>query len=167
MSKTIISASATGLPESPCRVAQLAQDAMAVIDAHGRADDLSRGTADKKENPVFDIQMRVLTEKLDGIEKAASVFPATSGAGAMFHLALIKDAADLIESWVPEDSERKNECGEARKAVVRMCYSIQDYLGAITGAKPADACGEYFMGETYNPHRLIDEAIAQNGNADD
>lgn len=84
----------------------------------------------------------------------------------MFHLSLIKDAADLIESWAPEDSECKNECNEARKAIVRKCYSIQDYIRSITGAKPADAYAEYFMGENYNPHRLTEEAIAQFGDAD-
>ena len=167
MSKTTFSASATGLPEergknsAPCRVAQLAQDAKAVIDAHARADEQSRATAEEKEDFALDIQMRVLNERLDGLEKAAAVFPATSAIGAMFHLSLIKDAADVIESWVPENSERKNECDEARKAIVRMCYSVEDYIGAITGAKPADACAEYFMSEKHNPHRLIDAAIAQ------
>jgi serine phosphatase RsbU (regulator of sigma subunit) len=164
MSKNTISASATGLPEklmSPCRVAQLAQDAVAITDAHARADAKQRDSDDQNENNALDIQMRVLTEKLDGIEKAAAVFPATNAIGAMFHLSLIKDAADLIESWVPEESERKNECDEARKAIVRMCYSIRDYIGAITGANPADAGGEYFMSEKYNPHRLIEEAMAQ------
>ena len=47
-----------------------------------------------------------------------------------------------------------------------MCYSIRDYLGAITGAKAADACGDYYMSERYNPHRLIDDAIAQKDAAD-
>lgn len=48
-----------------------------------------------------------------------------------------------------------------------MCYSIRDYLGAITGANAEDACGEYFMHERYDPHRLIDAAIAQKDVTDD
>lgn len=48
-----------------------------------------------------------------------------------------------------------------------MCYSIRDYLGAVTGAKSEDACGEYFMSEKYNPHRLIVAVIAETDAADD
>ena len=105
--------------------------------------------------------MRVLTEKLDGIEKAAAVFPATSAIGAMFHLCLIKEAADLIASWVPEDSEGARECDKARKALNRMCYSIRDFIVARTGVNPEAGCGDYFMSEKYNPHRLIAAAIAE------
>jgi hypothetical protein len=175
MSKNTVSASAIGLPEkegpekepSSCRVAQLVQDAMAVIDAHARADAQNAASGGNKEDNALDFQMRVLSEKLDGIEKAAAVFPATSAVGAMFQLSLIKDFADLIASWVPEDSERVRECDDARKAIVRMCYSIRDYLGAITGAKPDGPCAEYFMSEKYNPHRLIAAAISEKDAVDE
>ncbi|MDI9850051.1 hypothetical protein QM467_18610 [Rhodoblastus sp. 17X3] len=110
--------------------------------------------------------MRVLTEKLDEIEIAASAFPATSATGAMFHLCLIKDAADLLSSWVPEESERKSECDKAETAIKRMCYSIRDFIVSITDASPDDGCGEYFMSEKYNPHRLSAEAIAHKDDAD-
>jgi hypothetical protein len=104
-----------------------------------RADAENIANHDKKEEIKLEVRMRVLTEKLDGIEKAAAVFPATSAIGAMFHLCLIKEAADLIASWVPEDSEGARECDKARKALNRMCYSIRDFIVARTGVNPGAA----------------------------
>lgn len=105
-------------------------------------------------------------DKLHGIQEAAAVFPANSALGAMFQLHLIADLADQIESCVPEDSQENSECKEWRNAITRMCYSIRDYLSAITGAKAEDACEEYFLPESGNPHRLIEEAVVGKSGAD-
>lgn len=166
MSKSTISASATGLPESPCRVAQLQQDAAIVINAYGLNDRKEVAEGADKKSVILDMRMRVLSEKLDGIEKAATVFPATSPKGALFQLSLIHSLVDLIESWVPDNSKHADASTDARQAVDRMCYSIRDFIVSMTGANPEDGCGDYYMSERYNPHHLIKDAIAETDAAD-
>ena len=167
MSKTTVSASVTGLPDPPCRVGQLAQDAALIIDAYARADRKKAAEGSEQNDVILEMQMRVLNEKLDGIENAASFFPATSATGALFQLSLINHAVDLLESWVPEDSEHAGESDDARRAIVRMCYSIRDFVVSRTGANPEDGCGDYYMSERYNPHRLITAAIDSEDDADE
>jgi hypothetical protein len=167
MSKTTVSATAIGLPDSSCRVEQLRQEAAILIMAHAIADRKQVADRTGKKDVVLTVQMRVLSEKLEGIENAASHFPANSATGALFQLSLIHSMADLIESWIPEDSERADAGTEARKAIDRMCYSIRDFIASKTGANPEDGCGDYYMSESYNPHRLIEDAIDGKDAADE
>ncbi|MGO8738783.1 hypothetical protein [Rhodoblastus sp.] len=165
MSKNTVSASATGLPDASCRVEQLQREAAVLIKAHAIAD--RKKVSDRTASVILDMRMRVLSEKLDGIESAASFFPANSATGALFQLSLIHSMADVIQSWIPEDSERAEAGTEARQAISRMCYSIRDFIVAQTGANPEDGCGDYYMSESYNPHRLIEDAIAGRDAADE
>jgi hypothetical protein len=174
MSKTTISASATGLPgkeelktpNSPCRVAQLKHEAALVIDAHSRCDKQVAESGGEK-SVLLEKQMRVLNEKLKGIEDAASIFPATSAIGALFQISLINSLVDLIDSFVPENSKHAGTSDDAQKAIVRMCYSIRDFLVSATDVNPEDGCGDYYMSDRYNPHRLIAAAINQEALPDD
>jgi hypothetical protein len=153
-------------PQRDCRVAQLQQDAALVIDAYSRCDKQVADSGGEK-SVLLEMQMRVLNEKREGIENAASIFPATSAIGALFQISLINGLVDLIESFVPENSKHAGKCEDARKAVVCMCYSIRDFLVSVTDVNPEDGCGDYYMSDRYNPHRLIAAAIDQEALPDD
>jgi hypothetical protein len=80
---------------------------------------------------------------------------------------LINGLVALIDSFVPENSKHAGRSDDARKAVVCMCYSIRDFLVSVTDVNPEDGCGDYYMSDRYNPHRLIAAAIDQEALPDD
>lgn len=137
-----------------CQVAELAQEAQAVIDAHDHVE--------RMENPDLkrDLKITALTEKLDGIEMSASYLAAKSAIGAMFQLCLIDNFAELLGSVGPTDSDECREREESREAIRRMCYSVLAYISAESGENPDDACGEYFLSRELNPHQIIEAAIS-------
>jgi hypothetical protein len=52
------------------------------------------------------------------------------------------------------------------KPSIACATRSRDFIVSRAGTNPEDGCGDYYMSERYNPHRLIDDGIAQKDVAD-
>lgn len=155
---------AAAIDETPCPVAELARDAQANINADERAEaaegELRDDEADPYRKDDLEMQREALWDSRENIQERASHLLAKSGAGAMFQLHLISSWANSLYSRTPDDCEQARESKELLKSIQRMLYSVQAYIEKVSGKNPDDACGEHYMPRRYNPHRLINEALA-------
>lgn len=99
-------------------------------------------------------QIDSVTKQLDAIATQCARLETKSAIGALFQLELIYDYAQVLKSWVPDDSEGAETCRKVLLDITWMAYSIASFIEATTGVKLEDVGAGYYMSHIYNPHKM-------------
>ena len=159
--------------DATCPVAALARDARSLIDRFNAADDIAVEAAqkikeanrtgaeeDRRDAVTKHMRAERQTERcldfLGGVNSRATYLRADSARGALFQLFLISDKINSLTSLVTDESDR-HAANRIEAAIDRMLYSVAEFIERSFGISSADACGEYYMSDALNPHKIIAE----------
>jgi predicted transcriptional regulator len=142
-----------------CPVAALAREVKILNESEEKLDlaSISLAADAKRENDRLNSRLydrRVL------LQEQASHLLAKSGHGALFQVAMIRDAFDVIEDCLDQESSELRLAKDALKSIDRMAYSLLAFIETITDTKSDEIGVERWMPDRLNPHMQLAKAIS-------
>jgi hypothetical protein len=138
-------------PRASCPVLALAIEASEIIRAWNAID------ARKQEQPLDDMRMDILMDRLDAIQEAASFATATSDDGAAFQVMVAGGIQDVLASSTFDSNSTQ---ADLEKRCGRLISAALAYL-MPRAAVPAklSVCSSYFTGDYGSPADRVSEVI--------
>lgn len=141
-----------------CPVAALAREARLVTAALHRNEEAQVGRQPHARIPL-EQENKLLEDCRTVIEDDASLRPATSAEGVLFQVALVLDAANVLESYGQEGFSRQNEAQMRR--IGRLVHSIAAFVERGAGLRREEVFGDWYLSRELDPHATVEKALAE------
>ena len=136
----------------PCPVEALSRQANELIKAYDAADRAALTNVGVTGTELALWSDRI-TRSLDDVETQATELKAASATGTLFKVHLTAALADRVASWPYEGTVEYRAAQKDLIAILKLLYSIADYIETMSGSSLERACGEYYMPKRADPHR--------------